>query len=889
MNVAGELTAQQTFTVNPYVYVDSVSPLMFPFTGGKLTITGSFLGNSTYTSSVTLGNGEDNRDCGSHIYSDDQTKLICTPASFFEDSEVSVSVYQPNYNIISSAYSINFRRFEITSHQQNERLVTLNGQYFDLYPSIMLAAGGGSTNNVSCTNITCQFTITHDMTANGTLMMVDLTPGSTASFTYEIQWIPLILSFQTIFPSDDPYYTDTLKIWTQMIETAQTVDITFNSIKGDPTAPFNVPYGNPISITLPDLVGEIVIDLANQGLATSFNYTYLAPRIDTVYPETIDEVAYVGVLGKYLAQPRVGDNPSRDSELNPKIGGIVSKEFQLSGHWNYTYVRTMLPNDTRSGLMTLTIGGQVSQKFVTIRPEIKGVTSPPTAGGVVTITGYYLAPMSYNNTSVLNITVSGKECRNITMIGDLSSVPYYTLTCVAVAGSGNTTAVFNDQDIWKMQYQSPSIDSVTSTVKGKAGNVTITGSNFADVSQITVTIGSNPCSIPTVNDNFTQITCQFSSDVEPPSSLLWRQLFASTPTTKDVSLPVTVTVNGVSTTQSKFIYSVNKDVCDSPCGEHGTCVNGECQCQSGFTGITCSMAMDTNDAVDVPVPLNNSTDMVLGSKAKSVQFNISIAGINERTSTGDLAKSINMTNISWNMISSTNDDKGNVHRIYNTSLEGAPGFELIAEMTVFTDNQQYDFEGDQFQVTKSSIKYKITLNKWPFAALTNYLEVQFQSVAGPQPTCDGAEVNAKVGSTTTNKKDSLRLMEIQQGTGLLRAFYSDRLLVDGRVSYSQVSYSQPDNSSTLIVITSLSIPQFNQSAVIDPNYASLLVVNEELPTCQQTSSSRKWVIPVIVVCSIIGVALLVITGVLIAKRNRLRLLMAGVKLRQMSRRSSNKY
>ncbi|GAM25063.1 hypothetical protein SAMD00019534_082380 [Acytostelium subglobosum LB1] len=896
VNVTNQLSSPYTFaTPFKYTYPDTVSPVNIPYSGGKITITGSFLGSASTPSTVLLANPLSgvNTTCSNINYIIDQTKIECTPASIDHEDILGVTVIQPGINQFANSISVSTKLFTVTNIDQDNDKILLTGLYFYLYYNLgfEVTIGSGSTNDITCISDTqCSFFIPINMTGNGSFTMKALNTQAQVQKPPPLYWDPVFRSLKFV-EGVNSTLPDHLFLGTQMLDGVTSASVAINNL----LVISSTGSVNPFDVILPKFVGTVVFNVSGYtGHYTTFNWTYPAPRINTTTIESIDNALTISIFGKYLNQDDVTD-------MAPTIGGIIPLSSIVPG--NYTFLRTLLPKSARSGNLTVSIGGQHSSFKVTINPNVTRITSPPTPGGLITITGYYLSPLSFDNEVVLDIKIAGRQCHNPTMIG--TSFDPYTITCVAPFGSGNkSVAIFNGNlgVAFPVVYQPPTIDTVTSTILGQSGTVTITGTNFANVN-IFVTIGNTSCISPSVNPANTQIICLLKSRGSPVSPIrVASNNLAPIPNLNDTSLPVTVTIDGQSVTKSKFIYSASPVNCSNPC-EHGTCVNGVCQCDLGYTGVNCTLKLDASTPVDVPQPSKNSTTIVLGSKAQDVAFDIIIAGIREISSTDEIIKYINMRDTVWNLINTTVDAANNTHNLYNSSLSGVVGFTIMAEMTVFATDQQYDFEGDVFQVSKNSIKYKITLSKWPFTGNNNYLQVLFQSTATSavqNKPCDGSDQSNNVAgsSTSTNTQNSVRLMEIYQGAGVLRAFFSDRLLVDGRLTYSQVSQvNQSDpafvdinnaaTSNTSYVLAAISVPHFSDSAVVDPNYSSLLVVDNNKPptgSCGGSSSNdRPWLIPVIVVASVIGAVIIVLSILMVIKRNRLRLMMASIRLKEMRR------
>ncbi|GAM26342.1 hypothetical protein SAMD00019534_095170 [Acytostelium subglobosum LB1] len=881
MMVNGTLASGNgTFTLtNPYIFVDTLTPNVVSMNGNtKITLTGSFLGNaSSMGTTVTLKNDSYSIDCLDVQYITDSVKISCTTG--VPESEASLSVEVSNSETGYTQFpndkvAVQFRAFSISTVEQNNDTVTIHGNYFDAYAGALeVTVGKGKTKNLLYSRTQCIFTIPPTMT-NGVLILTDTTPGSSLVSQIGVIWKPIIRSFNTTPGNFTLKEADKMTIVTQMIENADFVTL---SIGGQMIN--NMSFSNPLTVELPQLVGTVRIDLIVYSGNSSFRYTYPQPQLLGISSSTLNDIATIVIQGKYLYQ-------SIAPTQVPVISGIVDKPlaFQVLPETTYFYLKMDLPQSARSGAFNISIGGQQSKSTTSLIPSLSSISSPPTGGGIITITGYYLSPTSFDNNNILDITIDGKACTNLTMVG--TSFAPYTLTCLAPAGRGVATLHANNlMAVKNFTYQSTSITSVTSTVFNQPGDVTISGTNFAG-NNLAVTIGYVPCTNPVVNVDYTQIVCNFASNVKVPLVVI-----VSGVPEKYLSLPVTISIGGQDViTEFKFIYSANSGTCATPCGNFGTCVSGECQCLEGYTGANCTIAV--SNGVDVPLPSPDSTTVVLGSSSNNVEFNVAIAGIREMDATnGTIIKYVNIRDTLWNIVSTSSDSANNTYYVYNTSLPNISGFVITTEIAVFVNEHSVNFEGDTFNVPKNSIKYKITLSKWPFVTMNNYLQVLFQSSAGAQSICDGERlVNAKVGDSSINEKNSLRQMEIYQGSGLLRAFYSDRLLVDNRVTYSLVETVKPNDpsmaglnsngSQVLAVLTSVNVPSFAESAVIDPNFASLLLTDDNKSECGG-DKERKWLIPVVVVVSVVGAAIIIVAAIIIIKKNHINLMRVNIKLREL--------
>ena len=180
-------------------------------------------------------------------------------------------------------------------------------------------------------------------------------------------------------------------------------------------------------------------------------------------------------------------------------GSIVKKQFDLilndRAHNSTTLSRTVYASD-----------------YLAV-PAVTSVTSPPTSGGLITITGSAFGPVFPNLVDKVQIGVSQCSSPEVT-------VEDTEMTCIAVAGSGSNLAV----EVTISDVKSPVVSlfsylSTTVTAVTKAptsgGTITITGTNFGPVgdSRLTtagggsITVGSFTCTSGTVTVADTEITC----------------------------------------------------------------------------------------------------------------------------------------------------------------------------------------------------------------------------------------------------------------------------------------------------------------------------------------------------------------------------------------------
>ncbi|GAM18708.1 hypothetical protein SAMD00019534_018830 [Acytostelium subglobosum LB1] len=210
-----------------------------------------------------------------------------------------------------------------------------------------------------------------------------------------------------------------------------------------------------------------------------------------------------------------------------------------------------LPSDIKAGHYTNSYiikyqSAKTSTFAVDVSPFIKNVSQPPTGGGIVTISGSYLA--SNLDVNEYNITFGTQQQFTCT---NASGIDSHTITCLAGPGTGGQNPVqitLNSQSISSLNspvylsYQSPVILS-SNSVSSYGGDLTISGDNFGytgvNSSLLSIFIdNTKKCFNPVALDAAT-ITCRMIGgqfDLPPPEN----------------TFNITVTVQGLKGTNNTF-------------------------------------------------------------------------------------------------------------------------------------------------------------------------------------------------------------------------------------------------------------------------------------------------------------------------------------------------
>ncbi|EGG20431.1 EGF-like domain-containing protein [Cavenderia fasciculata] len=575
--------------------------------------------------------------------------------------------------------------------------------------------------------------------------------------------------------------------------------------------------------------------------------------------------------------------------------GQINQTQLLS--YSDTEIEAYIPYEARQGNFSVAVGPLTSQlSIITLSPYIMSVGPSPsiTGGSSITVTGRFLANTDTSGTPLnlgLSVSKNGIPPYSVNCTS-VQGAPLYQLECPIAAGTGsfNATLVYSSIFTFKYQlnYQYPTIDLVSSIDSNSTGLVSIVGSSFASVG-VSVLIGNTSCSDVSVF-NSTYLTCTLNA------------VNSNLSNTNGMALPVRVEVDGLVTTKNMFFFNIYKlclPQCDS---QHGTCNNktGRCDCQSGYTGYNCSTLIDNGDGegeviVKPPVIGESGNSFIPGT---GYNFSVSLSYLREVDMDNQPIKTLPMSDIKWTNRSSL---PFNSSTTTSSSIASKERFEghfpndtcsVQLDLTIFSKETIIYFAGEPITMPTNSIKYEITIYNWTFSGQVNSLEAIYSAITDKQTEyqCEDQET-----SFLNDQNDNISWFEIYAGGATMHAKFADRVIVDDRYYTSRVSIlpsndqlynllkdqQQQQQNNAFQVLAAITVPNFANQAIIDPNFGSLIKFNSN--DCG--SEKNQWKVPVIVVCSVVGAAALICITIFIVKKNyTLRKIAMHIK---MSARSSS--
>ncbi|KAF2072713.1 hypothetical protein CYY_005973 [Polysphondylium violaceum] len=401
----------------------------------------------------------------------------------------------------------------------------------------------------------------------------------------------------------------------------------------------------------------------------------------------------------------------------------------------------------------------------------------------------------------------------------------------------------------------PTVSS-SSPITVDGGSITFYGvfsANSSFVPNPIITIDGNVC--PIVSNNRDTIVC------------------TAQPKSGGGKASVSIKVDEYSFASSSVVFYEGKPECTKQCLNGGTCnANGVCQCIDNFTGPLCESSPPKNAPV-FKVEKDRPTSSLA---TQNIIFDISLYSIQELNNNGDVVKEVSAP--AWNGAAQNGD---------------AISFSAIVEPNVFvgatvefnSEAKTYEFAGKTTSLDPNSIKVSMNISSWSFSSSLNTLRVVFKSAVqtvDQEKVCNDKEPVLESGNENSLADSSLKYISVVKNGVVLYGRFTDRVLSNGRISYSRVELiSNADVQGTLVGIH---IPQCS-TCILDPDF-SLLLRNDEVEEsgCDGKKSSRKWVVPVAVVIPVVVLSAAFVLGVVFF-RKKFYVNRAGLSVKFIRRQS----
>ncbi|EAL65485.1 hypothetical protein DDB_G0283995 [Dictyostelium discoideum AX4] len=347
------------------------------------------------------------------------------------------------------------------------------------------------------------------------------------------------------------------------------------------------------------------------------------------------------------------------------------------------------------------------------------------------------------------------------------------------------------------------------------GVVTFFGSYGSVFTNATIKIGKGTCEI--ININSTVITCNLAgaNSIGPSPA------------------NVSITINQVNWfVNDYFIYNEDNICPGTPeCSGNGICFSGYCACSNGYSGIKC----DKIFTGDIEVKKNDTlTEMI----KNGYSFGFSIRDIREIDFDGKTVRQHNFT--SWTLT----PDSTIMKWTYVNKFENSIISYTVEQITGAPKN--YTFAGEQFTLQPGSLKLSANISNWEYLGSLNTLQLQIHSSVKAQQE---NECEQKSEIQSNGNGVSLNYITIQKDKNVFSGRFIDKVVSDGRPTFSKVSISEQTEDS---ITVSISLP-YCKECLIDPDFSVMINPNPIFNPCDNDQPSNlKWIIPVSVILGLLG-------------------------------------
>ncbi|KAN0036009.1 hypothetical protein ACTA71_005307 [Dictyostelium dimigraforme] len=434
-----------------------------------------------------------------------------------------------------------------------------------------------------------------------------------------------------------------------------------------------------------------------------------------------------------------------------------------------------------------------------------------------------------------------------------STCNVYTGDCICdskTSGSNCSTS-----RIYINSIDSTTVNGGTTILNGYFGNSTTTTTTTTTIiNNLSIKIGDLQCN-NIIKSNETTIKCDIGPGegikdvilIDDDLSFIGKQLFQYT----------------------KIILSCPNN-CTSP--SNGLCntATGVCSCFNGFTGINCNSKENSN--TDIPSSKSNINETTGEATISNdgLNYQINIHSLVELNFNGTVINEFLLNNKWNNGIISQNDENSKIVTFSQKLINGSCEIEYSIEQ-VIGKNKDYSFAGINYSLPTGSLKLTVSIQNYTYQSTLNSIQLRINSQYGNtnvnNGSSGGGDCNSKKLDIDINdfKNDqSLNYLIISKDSKTFFGRFINKVISDGRETFMSTSIINQENDSIYI---GLNLPHCTKSCLIDPDF-SLLVDTDFKTSCDHDNSRPKWFLPVVIVSSAVGAAIIIIIGSIVYKRNR---------------------
>ncbi|KAN0035168.1 hypothetical protein ACTA71_004429 [Dictyostelium dimigraforme] len=328
-------------------------------------------------------------------------------------------------------------------------------------------------------------------------------------------------------------------------------------------------------------------------------------------------------------------------------------------------------------------------------------------------------------------------------------------------------------------------------------------------------------------------------------------------TDKTLLLLLSLFQNGI-TIYKEYRYENKIQLCPNNCSRNGICnsTNGQCNCNNGFSGFDCGIrSINGNDN-----PTNTTIDPTTGGTIitnHEINFNIYFKSIFEIDYNSKIVKEYPLKN-NWKINSNSNQKYQLVQSIQDM---GTCTITSIIEEITNSNGKEFTFADTTFTLEKASIKFTISINNYTYQNNLNTLQLQLVSLIDNSDVDDDdngenqSNCNRNQTEIETYNQDgklNFNYIKISKDNRILVGRFINKLVSNGRSTFLSTTITNDTQSS---VIVSLNLPHC-KDCLIDPDFSLVITSDFKLNCGDNNTSKSNWVIPIAVVVSVAGAAII---------------------------------
>jgi len=292
----------------------------------------------------------------------------------------------------------------------------------------------------------------------------------------------------------------------------------------------------------------------------------------------------------------------------------------------------------------------------------------------------------------------------------------------------------------------------------------------------------------------------------------------------------------------------------------------QCLCNDGFLGDGLQNGTGCSAVQQVSVTVNQQKPDFTISSANSnsgnlgdIPFQVAVVQFNELDYYGRTVQTINASLLQWNIVNQNLTDLSNPSNFYQQwTFYATVNSTITVQLNVSISNASVviPFGTTTLVLPPQSLKWALEISLWPFLSPLNSLSILFSSKSAS--TSNFVVPQDDVSLTSTGNLESFTL---DTGLSALYCSINPVAFLDGLSSTAKFAYLNLGEFSAII-------PSFEESALIDPNFAIVLGTkikgsNDVTPPSANMFPVWEWV--VVTVVPVFGVAIVIAAAYLISK------------------------